>query len=118
MSAIKIDRNLDLIKLNLYLSDNSINTVTIDDFRTPDAKYAKTNIKMPGRTYVEYVFDTSIERIDKNSISHPIVEKEPKPVKEAVEGEEKPEVEVESSNESKEEKSFEQISIFDLDDSE
>ncbi len=119
IAALKVDKTLDLIKLNLYLSDNSINLITIDDFKQTDAKYAKANIKLPARTYVNYVFDTSVERIDKDTLSRPIIEKEPKPAKEvmAPEGSEE-EKAVDSNEEVKEEKSFEQISIFELDDDE
>ena len=115
IGAIKVDKNLDLIKLNLYISDNTINQLTIDDFRQPEAKYAKANIKLQTRTYINSVFDTEIERIDKNSISRPIIEKEPKPVKEVVEDVAKEENVADFAKEEKEEKTFEQISIFDLD---
>ncbi len=118
IAGIKVQKDIDLIKLNLNLSDNSVTTLSISDFKQTDAKYAKTNIKIPARTVVNCVFDTTIERIDKDSISHPIIEKEPKPAKvvESVEGEEN---NIESIKEEiNEEKNFEQISIFQVDDDE
>ena len=136
VNAIRIPKDLDLIKLNLYLNDNSIYRLTIDDFRQTEAKYAKANIGLPKKTFVNCVYDTTIERIDKNTTTHPIIVKE-KPVEqvpteesqnepqveELVSEESVPVVEVEEKKpaekaKKKEDKSFEQISIFDLDDDE
>ena len=132
IAAVKVDKDLDLMKLNLYLSDNSVFKLAVDDFRLTEAKYAKANIKLPARTTVNLVFDTTIERVDKNSITFPIIEKvKPEPVEqsseEPTEGlleeekvvEESVEVtpvEQQKPKEKKEDKSFEQISIFDVDD--
>ena len=137
INAIKIPKDLDLMKLNLYLNDNSIFRLVIDDFKQTEAKYAKANIGIPKKTFVNCVYDTTIERIDKNSISHPIIVKEkpaeetPKEetpvveeeVEELVKEESAPVVETKEvkpaeKTKKKEDKSFEQISIFDLDDDE
>ncbi len=132
LAAVKVNKEADLMKLNLHLTDNSVYKLVVDDFRLAEAKYAKANIKLPARTFVNYVFDTNIERIDKNTISYPIIEKvKPEPVitvsDEPVESlleednvvEEPVEnapVEPQKAKEKKEDKSFEQISIFDVDD--
>ena len=136
IGGIKINKDLDLIKLNLYLSDNSVYRLTIDDFRQTEARYAKKNIDIPARTSVSCVIDTTIESINKKTVTHPIVVKE-KPedkkevvmeqqtIEEIVENDE-PKVENEEvsapvetpKQEKKEQKSFEQISIFDIDDDE
>ena len=136
IGGIKINKDLDLIKLNLYLSDNSVYRLTIDDFRQTEARYAKKNIDIPARTSVSCVIDTTIESINKKTVTHPIVVKE-KPedkkevvmeqqtIEEIVENDE-PKVENEEDSahvettkqEKKEQKSFEQISIFDIDDDE
>ena len=136
IGGIKINKDLDLIKLNLYLSDNSVYRLTIDDFRQTEARYAKKNIDIPARTSVSCVIDTTIESINKKTVTHPIVLKE-KPedkkevameqqtIEEIVENDE-PKVENEEvsapvetpKQEKKEQKSFEQISIFDIDDDE
>ena len=136
IGGIKINKDLDLIKLNLYLSDNSVYRLTIDDFRQTEARYEKKNIDIPARTSVSCVIDTTIESINKKTVTHPIVLKE-KPedkkevvmeqqtIEEIVENDE-PKVENEEvsapvetpKQEKKEQKSFEQISIFDIDDDE
>ena len=125
VSAMKISKDLDLIKLNLALSDNSVETIEIDDLRPTEAKYAKANMKIPARTFVDAILDCKIERIDKNTLSRPIIEKEKKV--EEVTSEEISEPLIEETEEEnvsikpeekKEEKSFEQISIFDIDDDE
>ena len=132
LAAVKVDKEADLMKLNLHLTDNSVYKLVVDDFRLAEAKYAKANIKLPARTFVDYVFDTNIERIDKNTISYPIIEKvkpEPivtvsdEPVESLLEEDNVVEESVESApaepqkpKEKKEDKSFEQISIFDVDD--
>ena len=143
VGAVKVSKDLDLIKLNLHLNDNSVFSLTIDDFRQTDARYAKANIGLPSKTVVNYLFDTTLERIDKHTVSRPIVQKEPvAPVikeeipvsepddtpipelvpEEPVEETEEVQIEVKPAKsepqkkEKKEEKSFEQISIFDIDD--
>ena len=141
IAAIKINKELDLIKLNLYLNDNSIYRLVIDDFRQTEARYAKKNIDIPGKAHVSCVYDTNLEVINKKTVSRPIVEREPKPEPVRVEKEEEtslfeepqpetpdentPLVEVEPEvvapkepheKKKKEEKTFEQISIFDIDD--
>ena len=132
VAAVKVDRDLDLMKLNLHLNDNSIIKLPIDDFKLTEAKYAKANIKLPAKTVINYVFDTNIERVDKNSVTFPIIEKvkpEPievpsnEPVESLIDEENIVEESVENVpaeprkvKEKKEDKSFEQISIFDLND--
>ena len=132
LAAVKVDKEADLMKLNLHLTDNSVYKLVVDDFRLAEAKYAKANIKLPTRTFVNYVFDTNIERIDKNTISYPITEKvKPEPVitvsddpveslleedNVVEEPAESAPVEPQKPKEKKEDKSFEQISIFDVDD--
>ena len=134
VAAVKVDKDLDLMKLNLYLSDNSIFKLSVDDFRLTEAKYAKANCGLPARTTVKCVFDTNIDRIDKNTISFPIIEKvkpevtveaSNEPVESLLEEEnsaeevvETPVQEVPKAKEKKDDKSFEQISIFDVDDDE
>lgn len=132
LAAVKVDKEADLMKLNLHLTDNSIYKLVVDDFRLAEAKYAKANIKLPARTFVNYVFDTNIERIDKNTISYPIIEKikpesvlsiSDEPVESLLEEDnvveesaENTPIEPQKPKEKKEDKSFEQISIFDVDD--
>ncbi len=132
LAAVKVDKEADLMKLNLHLTDNSIYKLVVDDFRLAETKYAKANIKLPARTFVNYVFDTNIERIDKNTISYPIIEKikpesvlsiSDEPVESLLEEDnvveesaENTPIEPQKPKEKKEDKSFEQISIFDVDD--
>ena len=131
LSAIKVAKDVDLIKLNLHLTDNTVYTFVLDDFKQTEARYAKANMNLPSRTYINFLFDTTIERIDKNTKSRPIIQKEQPVVQEVVTEEAEPLVQVEENEEpveveevknepakkeKKEEKSFEQISIFDIDD--
>ncbi len=126
VNAIRIPKDLDSITLNLYLNDNSVYRLTIDDFRQTEAKYAKKNIDLPARTVVNSVFDTNIEIIDKNTVSHPIIVKESKISEQSAdesleEQQESPKEEVTdpiNKDEEKKETGFEQISIFQLDDDE
>lgn len=115
VSVIKVPAKVDVIALNMHLSDTSMIQATIDDLHLSDiAKYAKKNLDVPSKTHVLFAYDGSIDRIDKTTVSHPIIEKE-KPVK--VEGEEANTEAVEATSEvveeKKEESNFEQISIFD-----
>ena len=132
ISAIKVSKELDSIKLNLHLNDNSIYQLVIDDFRQIEARYAKKNIDLPVRATVSCVYDTSLEIINKKTVSR-VVEKaeaveknEQQPEEEtplmaeveAVEIEEEAKAAPAETNKKnkKEDKTFEQISIFDIDD--
>ena len=114
VNAFKLDTKQDLLKINLFLSDNSYFTFDLDNFYLTDLdKYAKKNISIPAKTSVQDVVDPTIVIVNKDSISHPITVKE-KPVltddgengEEAIEEDNKPEKE--------EKEGFEQISIFDV----
>lgn len=78
VNAIKVPSRADLMKLNLFLNNNTVYELTIDDFRNTQARYAKKNIDIPPRTSIEYVYDTTLEVIDDKTISFPIITKEPK----------------------------------------
>ena len=78
VNAIKVPARVDLMKLNLFLNNNTVYELTIDDFRNTQARYAKKNIDIPPRTSIEYVYDTTLEVIDDKTISFPILTKEPK----------------------------------------
>ena len=118
VSAFKIDAKQDLLKINLFLNDNSYFFFDMDDFSLQDlAKYAKKNIDIPSKALVENVFDGVIDIVNKNTVSHPVIVKE-KPVIVSSEEVQQIEQEAENNEPKKEEKEgFEQISIFDdLDD--
>jgi len=118
VSAFKLTTKQDLLKINLFLSDNTYFTFDLDNFYLTDLdKYAKKNIEIPAKEKIAMVLDTNIEIINKKTISHPIIVKE-KPVIEAGEGDDSEGEIVEKEQPVKEEKEgFEQISIFDdLDD--
>ena len=116
VNAFKLNTKQDLLKINLLLSDNSIFTFDLDNFYLTDLdKYAKKNISMPAKERIVDVVDPTIEIINKDTISHPILVKE-KPAME--EGSSSEIASEENDQPRKEEKEgFEQISIFDdLDD--
>ena len=140
VNAIKVPARADLIKLNLFLNNNTVYELTIDDFRNTQARYAKKNIDIPPRTSIEYVYDTTLEVIDDKTISFPILTKEPKNDRNGEDNSGEPRIDDEDSGieiisegeetvesllkeeekveEAKEETKpgFEQISIFDDDD--
>ena len=118
ISAIKVPARADLIKLNLFLNNNTIFELSVDDFKMTPYRYAKKNIDIPARTAIDCVYDTTLEVIDKDTVSHPIIEKEKKVVAETPsEDENMEEKPVEAPKEEKEEvHTYEQISIFDDED--
>ena len=140
VNAVRVPPRVDLIKLNLFLNNNTVYELTIDDFRNTQARYAKKNIDIPPRTSVDSVYDTTLEVIDDKTISFPILSKEPKNAKFDGGNDGEPRIEGEDSGveiiseeeetieslmqeevaneEPKEETKpgFEQISIFDDDD--
>ena len=118
VSAFKIDSKQDLLKINLFLDNNSYHFFDFNDFYLSDlAKYAKKNIDIPSKTNVMNVFDGVIDIINNKTVSHPVTVKE-KPVLTNEDNEESEPIEAEAEQPVKEEKEgFEQISIFDdLDD--
>ena len=107
--AMKVDK-ADNLELELYLNDRTLLPLEVTDFRNTEAQYAKKNIDgMTLKQNVAFVFDTNINNIGKDNISHPIIVKET-PVAEAPQTEESEPVE---EKEEKEPSNFEQISIFD-----
>ena len=114
VSAFKVNSKQDLLKINLFLNDNSYFFFDLEDFSLQDlAKYAKKNIDIPAKASVENVFDGVIDIVNKDTVSHPVLVKE-KPVLEPSTDDEQGQSEPVFSEPKKEEKEgFEQISIFD-----
>ena len=115
ISAFKISNKQDLLKINLFLGDNTYFPFELDNFYLSDLdKYAKKNIDIPAKEKIVAVNDASIEIVDKKTISHPIIIKEKPPIVLSDNGDDG-----EENNEpiEEEKEGFEQISIFDdLDD--
>lgn len=98
--------------VNIGLNNQSIFSYKVEDLYLTDInKYAKKNISIPSKTRIEYVFDDSLDYINKDSVSHPIIQKEIKqketPVADKIQ-EDSPEKPVKDES-----GTFEQISIFD-----
>ena len=111
VNAFKLSTKQDLLKINLFLTDNTYYEFSLDNFYLSDLdKYAKKNIDIPSKEKVVDVKDTTIEIVDKKTVSHPIVIKEKPPISLDDSGEGNDE----TGELVKEEKEgFEQISIFD-----
>ena len=113
VSAFKLNKDVDLLKINLFLENNAYHPFELSDFSLTDLnKYAKKNIDVPARVNVVNALDTSVEIVNKKTVSHPIIVKErPRPVvgEESAENEE----ELNEVVESDDKEGFEQISIFD-----
>ena len=112
VNAFKISNKQDLLRINLFLTNDTYYPFELDAFYLSDLdKYAKKNIDIPAKEKIANVFDTNIDIIDKKTISHPIIVKEKPPV-----SLEEVEEESEDNNEPVEEEKegFEQISIFDI----
>ena len=114
VSAFKIDTKQDLLKINLFLDDNSYYIFDLDNYYLSDLdKYAKKNISIPAKAKIVNVFDGVIDVINKDTISHPVTVKE-KPIIVRTDDDETNDLEPENEVPQKEEKEgFEQISIFD-----
>ena len=114
VNAFKLDTKQDLLKINLFLSDNSYFTLDLDNFYLTDLdKYAKKNISIPAKTSVQDVVDPTIVIVNKDSISHPITVKEKPVIADDGENGEEP-LEEDNKPEKEEKEGFEQISIFDV----
>ncbi len=113
INAFKLDTKQDLLKINLFLSNNTYFTLDLDSFYLSDLdKYAKKNIEIPAKETISSVFDTNIYVVNKNTVSHPVTVKE-KPILD--ENDDSAEA-IDLNNdkpEKVEKEGFEQISIFD-----
>ena len=79
LTAVKVDKSLDSILLDLYISNGDVKEMSFDDFHLFDiAKYAKKNIDIPAKSRLEFVTDAKIERINTRSVSRPVQIKEKK----------------------------------------
>ena len=123
--AMKGKKSDESINLDLYMNDRTQLPLEISDFRNTEAQYAKKNIsKMLLKQHISFVFNTAIEHIGKDNVSHPIIVKNsPSQSEEVVDevdvteeaiSDTNEEVKVESEKKKeKEHENFEQISIFD-----
>ena len=116
VGACKINKKEDIVKILMYLSNQNMYEFELPDtYLTEAAKYAKKNMPLEKGAQVSILLDYAFEKVDKNTISHPVKVKEEIVEEEAQTEESAPEV-----KEKKEEpatEGFEQISIFDdLDD--
>ena len=111
VNAFKLSSKQDLLKINLFLTNDTYHIFDLDSFYLSDLdKYAKKNIDIPSKEKISDVRDTTIEIVDKNTVSHPIIVKE----KPAIVLDDNGEENDDSEEPVKEEKEgFEQISIFD-----
>ena len=77
VNAFKLNTKQDLLKINLLLSDNSVFTLDLDNFYLTDLdKYAKKNINIPAKEKIIDVVDPTIEIVNKDTVSHPIIVRE------------------------------------------
>ena len=112
INAFKFNSKADLLKINLFLSSDTYYTFDLTNFSLSDLdKYAKKNIDIPAKERVADVADTTIEIVNKNTISHPIIVKEKHII--VNDEEEDSGEESETSSVKDEKEGFEQISIFD-----
>ena len=118
VSAFKINTKQDLLKINLFLDNDTYYSFDLDNYSLSDlAKYAKKNIDIPAKTKVANVFDGIIDIVNKDTISHPVLVKEKPVLVKTDEEEEQESLMVDNSPQKEEKEGFEQISIFDdLDD--
>ena len=111
VNAFKLSSKQDLLKINLFLTNDTYHVFDLDNFYLSDLdKYAKKNIDIPSKEKISDVRDTTIAIVDKNTVSHPIIVKEKPPIVLDDGAEENDDYE-EPVKEEKE--GFEQISIFD-----
>ena len=114
VSAFKLNKDADLLLINLFLDNDTYYSFELKDFFLTDLnKYAKKNIDIPSKVGVSNVLDTSIEIVNKKTISHPIIVKErTRPALEE-EGDLLNEEDEKLEERSNDKEGFEQISIFD-----
>ena len=120
VAALKLDTKLQSNIYQLYLSNQSMFELSINDYHLTEAsKNARKNIDIPRNILINNAYPNTLERIDDKTPSHPIIVKEKEIETPIVQDhiEETISLIPEDNEpvEQKEEKedSFEQISIFD-----
>ena len=78
INAFKVPAQADLMKLNLFLNDSTIYELVVDDFHLTQSRYAKKNIDIPVKTAIDCVYDTTLDVVDKNMVTYPVLVKEKK----------------------------------------
>ncbi len=69
--AVKIKDKNEAFSVNLYLNDQSIYNLVIDDLKLIDTnRYAKKNTGIPPRTFVVSGYDTELEHVGKDNKSY------------------------------------------------
>ena len=115
VGAYKLNKKDENPSIDLFIDNQTMFEYQLPDTYLSDlAKYAKKNIDaIDNKSTVTAIINLSLERIDKNTVSHPIIvkEKEDEMVENDSEG---PSIsEPKPVKEEKKEEGFEQISIFD-----
>ena len=118
VSAFKINTKQDLLRINLFLDNDTYYSFDLDNYSLSDlAKYAKKNIDIPAKTKVANVFGGIIDIVNKDTVSHPVLVKEKPVLVKTDEEDEQESLVVDKAPQKEEKEGFEQISIFDdLDD--
>lgn len=76
VTALKV-MDKEVFIANLYLSDQTIYNLVIDDLKLTDTnKYAKKNIDIPTRTFVNSAYEVGLEHVGKEMKSHYIPKQE------------------------------------------
>ena len=88
VGAVKVKDKNETFNCNVYLSDQTIYNLVIEDLKLTDiARYAKKNMSVPARTFVENVYEDEIEHIDKQMKSYYVPKAEPEPIEQGEEQE-------------------------------
>ena len=71
VGAVKVKDKNEVFNCNVYLSDQTIYNLVIEDLKLTDiSRYAKKNMQIPARTFVENVYEEEIEQISKQTKSY------------------------------------------------
>ena len=71
VGAVKVKDKNEVFNCSVYLSDQSIYNFVIEDLKLTDiSRYAKKNMQIPARTFVENVYEDEIEHISKQTKSY------------------------------------------------
>ena len=69
--AFKVKDKNEVFSANVYLNDQTIYNIVIDDLKLTDTnRYAKKNLDIPARTFIVSGYDTELEEINKDTKSH------------------------------------------------
>lgn len=113
IGAVKLPNRVEKATVVVKLISGEIQELEINNFYITDVQNAKKNTDIPKNTLIDCILDCEMEIIDNNTVSHPILVKQVEIEHDGSSEIDEVKTQTTLDDSTKEETSYEQISIFD-----